>query len=102
MLFRSEGSSCDVLKNYSDANSQALQASGRTCVLVTYKGKVSSVRGKWYQLAVPDPTIPGNFYKCGDAGGQNDSESTCAQFATDYSGREIKVAVLDGGYLNLN
>lgn len=82
-----------------DTSIQEVQVTGRTCTIVIFRGRVSGVQGKWYQLAVPDPMIPGNFYKCGDAGGQNDSEAECAEFATRYSGREIRIAVLDGGYL---
>lgn len=87
--------------HYVDGNSQSLHV-GSGCVLTQISGSISKLEGKGYRLSVADPAIPGNYFNCGDMGGSNDPVSRCASFASQWSGRDMRIAVLDNGYVNLN
>lgn len=84
-----------------DVNSQSLRV-GPGCVLVKTNGTISKLDAKDYELAVADPAIPGNFFKCSDADGRHDSVEYCAAFVNQYSGQEMRVAILNGGYVTFN
>ena len=84
-----------------NADTQSLRVNGKSCVLLRLSGSVTTLQGKWYEIAVPVPNVPNNYYKCGTVDGRNDSESKCAQFATRYSGREMYITVFEGGYVYL-
>ncbi len=82
---------------YINASTQSLRASAG-CVLVVVSGTVSKVEGKRYRLSVPEPSKPGSFWNCGDMGGSNDAD--CTGFVNYWSGKEMRVAVLNRGYVN--
>lgn len=84
-----------------DVNSQSLRV-GSGCVLTQVNGNVSGLSGKHYRLSVADEAIPGNYYNCGDMGGSNDSLSRCTTFIGRWAGKEMRIAVLDDGYVNIN
>jgi hypothetical protein len=84
-----------------NASSQMLHLKSK-CLLVNLTGTVSGLEAKGYRFSVPDPAIPGNYYKCGDLGSNNDSIATCVDFANRWAGKDMRISVIDGGFVHFN
>ncbi|MCF7843295.1 hypothetical protein K9M47_00170 [Candidatus Gracilibacteria bacterium] len=88
---------------YLEGDSQSMHV-GSGCVLTKVSGNITKLNGQKYRLSVldNDPQKPNHFYNCGDMGGSHDQTSDCLSFVNQHSGREMRISVLNGGFVNLN
>lgn len=72
------------------------------CFSLKTTNEIVNLEGSLYQLAVPDPATPGNFYKCGEGPGMGEGDKDiCKAFLAMHSGLPVRVIIKNNGVIKM-